>query len=357
MGSNNEPTGMISKEDVILEVENKTKEQDLGTNSDTLFFCKSANTWIEEAKKRPVPRMLFGEFWYEGELCFLFADTNLGKSILAVQIGDSISKGDSVEGFKFTGQKQGILYLDFELSDKQFESRYSDEFKDHYSFDDSFIRAEFNAEYEYQANSGKDDFTETICSHIEKAIMQTEVKIVFIDNITFLSHQTEQANVALPLMKKLKVLKNKHNLSILVIAHTPKRDLGSPITQNHLAGSKMLINYADSAFAIGASINGTDIKYLKQIKVRNSELLYGTNNVVVCRAKKESNFLAFEPIGFDQESNHLKINKKELQEDRIQVAVQLSSQGWSNTDIGKHLGVSEAAVRKWLKKKEVSKSD
>jgi len=58
-----------------------------------MFIIKSANTWIEEAKNKPIPKMLFGEFWYEGEICILFADTNLGKSSLAVQIADSITKG------------------------------------------------------------------------------------------------------------------------------------------------------------------------------------------------------------------------------------------------------------------------
>ena len=36
--------------------------------------------------------MLFGEFWHQGELCILFADTNAGKSVLAVQIGESIAR-------------------------------------------------------------------------------------------------------------------------------------------------------------------------------------------------------------------------------------------------------------------------
>ena len=94
-----------------------------------LFTLKTANHWIEQAKNRPIPKMLFGEFWLEGELCILFADTNLGKSILAVQIGNSICKGDRIPGFKFEIQKQTILYFDFELSDKQFENRYSKNFE------------------------------------------------------------------------------------------------------------------------------------------------------------------------------------------------------------------------------------
>ena len=73
--------------------------------------------------------MLFSEFWLEGELCMLFADTNLGKSMLAVQLGDSISRGVAIPGFRLEATPQKVLYIDFELSDKQFEVRYSASFK------------------------------------------------------------------------------------------------------------------------------------------------------------------------------------------------------------------------------------
>jgi len=37
-----------------------------------LFKVMTANEWLELAKKSPVPEMLFGEFWHEGEICILF---------------------------------------------------------------------------------------------------------------------------------------------------------------------------------------------------------------------------------------------------------------------------------------------
>ncbi len=55
-------------------------------------------------------------FGTRGELSCLFADSNvMGKSILAVQIADRIARTDNV------------LYLDFELSEKQFQLRYTNE--------------------------------------------------------------------------------------------------------------------------------------------------------------------------------------------------------------------------------------
>ena len=83
-----------------------------------LFIVKQTNMWIDEAKNREIPSMLFSEFWYEGEVCFLFADTNTGKTALAVQIGESIARGQCIQSFEMQAKAQKVLYLDFELSDQ-----------------------------------------------------------------------------------------------------------------------------------------------------------------------------------------------------------------------------------------------
>ncbi|MBK7186170.1 MAG: AAA family ATPase [Ignavibacteria bacterium] len=43
-------------------------------------------------------RALLGPFWHSGELTILFADAGVGKSTLAVQIADCLSKGEGLFG-------------------------------------------------------------------------------------------------------------------------------------------------------------------------------------------------------------------------------------------------------------------
>lgn len=64
-------------------------------------------------------------------------------------------------------------------------------------------------------------------------------------------------------MMKVLDLKKRHNMSILIIAHTPKRNKANPITQNDLAVSKKLYNFFDSVIAIGQSDKDQSIKYVK----------------------------------------------------------------------------------------------
>ncbi len=286
-----------------------------------LLEVKTANGWIEQASKRPIPRMLFSEFWYEQELCILFADTNVGKTILAVQIADSISRGRSIPGFKLEAKAQKVIYCDFELNDKQFQKRYSRNYEEPYLFSDNFLRVEINPDADFPDDAS---FELSLSNAIEKVIIETCAKIVIIDNITYLRHENEKAKDALPLMKHLKRLKNKYNLSLLVLAHTPKRDLTKPLTRNDLQGSKMLMNFCDSSFAIGESSSDSSFRYIKMIKVRSSEHIYDSDNIIVCQITKPHNFLHFNFLHYDSEYKHLKTvseHDKQKLEDEIRQCI------------------------------------
>ena len=143
-----------------------------------------------------------------------------------------------------------------------------------------------------------------------QTVKTTGAKILIIDNITYLNNGTETAKDASPLMKFLKKLKVKFGLSILALAHTPKRDVTKPIIGNHLQGSSMLMNFCDSCFAIGESTKGEQMRYIKQIKVRSCEKVYDADNVAVCEIVKPHNFVHFEFVEYGDESDHLQPRSK-----------------------------------------------
>lgn len=57
-----------------------------------MLTIKTVNRTIREAALRPNPDTLWLSLWYEGEVCCLFSDSNLGKSIYAVQIATAIAE-------------------------------------------------------------------------------------------------------------------------------------------------------------------------------------------------------------------------------------------------------------------------
>jgi hypothetical protein len=328
--------------------EQETTEQDDAKSVDIgLFSVKPASQWLKEASELPTPKMLFGELWFEDEVCILFSSSNVGKSILAVQIADSISSGVPIKGFKLEAEQQAVLYFDFELSKKQFQKRCSDEnFKNLYPFDDNFIRVEINPDGKPPTGVS---FQNYLIQSFQEAITKTGSKILIVDNITYLNNGTETAKDALPLMKFLKKLKEKFGLSILALAHTPKRDATKPITKNHLQGSSMLMNFCDSCFAIAESTKGEQMRYIKQMKVRNCEMVYGSDNVAICEIVKPHNFVHFEFVVIGAESDHLKPRGKRDKTKLIAEAKQLYSEGNSYRKIGELLGMSKNTAEKYVK--------
>jgi RecA-family ATPase len=319
--------------------------------TDSVLMVRGANYWMEEARQSAIPQMLFGKFWHQGEVCILFADSNLGKSILAVQIADAITKGTAAYPFEVEAPAQPVIYCDFELTDKQFEARYSQDYSKHYQFEQGFLRAKINPDTELP--DGFEDFDEYLINDLEHSVVASNAKVLIIDNLTYLRTETEQAKSALPLMKQLKNLKNKYGLSILVLAHTPKRDLTQPITRNDLQGSKMLMNFCDSAFTIGESNADSSLRYLKQIKQRNTEQLYGESNVILCQIAKPFNFLQYEFVNFGQEWQQLiRKNTEKFDHGMLARVLELKALNYSLREIGKELGISHQKVDRMLKATE-----
>jgi RecA-family ATPase len=317
----------------------ETTETTVVNNDKGLFIMKGANEWLEIASKLERPQKLFGNFWKKGEVAILFSGTGQGKSILSVQIADSISRGEPILGLELEAEKQPVLYFDLEVSEIQFKERNSNKDGEAYKFDDNFIRAVFDREHDEA-----DDFQyySFIIQSMEKLLITSKAKIAIIDNLTYFNGDVEKAKDASKFIKDILFLSKKYGVSILCVSHTPKRDESRPIEVNDLSGSKMISNLVDSVCAIGDS----SIRYIKHIKCRSSEMLYDSENVLVCQIQKEQSKLEFKFNEFGYEYEHLKEIDKQT---RLAEVKKLKTEGKNNVEIGRLFGVTEGAVRAWLK--------
>lgn len=340
-GSQPEGQGLNTKQ--ITEHLLQQKKELEKTNG--LFIVRKGSERLEAAKNQPIPRLLFDEFWAEGEVCILFGNNGSGKSILAVQIGLSIAEGSPIQGLKFEASRQSVLYCDFENSDKTYESRLSENYDNHYQLADIFYTLEMNID----ADLPEGDFDEFLLTQLEKEIQKHKFKVIIVDNITYIKNETEQAKDALPLMKKLRAMTKKLGLSLLVIAHTPKRDESKPITKNDLAGSKQLSNFAESMFALGSSHQEAGLRYLKQVKARNREEKYTSENILLCQIVKPANVLMFEFLDRANEQAHLKTLAPSQRDELIIRAKDLQKEGKTQREIAEILDIGLGTVNKYLK--------
>ncbi len=294
-----------------------------------MFRVRNMNEMLGEASRQPVPRDFFEKLWYEGELSCLFADSNLGKSILAVQIAEAVAR---------TGTQ--VLYFDFEMNNRQFLNRYSSGEGKPHNFPETMRRVEINP----LMITG--DYAYNVMNDVERVIEESGARVVIVDNLTWLCSASENGEDAAALMQRLMAMKFKYGLSMLVIAHTPKRDMTRPITANDLAGSKKLFNFFDSVFALGRSALDTSMRYIKQVKCRNGEFTYDSENVRLCyiTANDEGTMTLFELGGTDSESRHLKErsdNEKAVMAQRVK---DYADKGLSHRQIAQHLGISKSTV-------------
>lgn len=173
-------------------------------------------------------------------------------------------------------------------------------------------------------------------------------KVIIIDNLTYLMDSVTNAAHSLRIMKELKKLKNTYNLSFILVAHCPKRKKDKPITQDDLGGSKMIMNFCDSAIAIGTSIWNEDTRYVKHIKARCVEKKAKVDTIELQREP----YLHFEYVGENDESEHLSLKMKlsSLTPDEEADIIELREDyDMSIREIAKKLGLSKSVVGRFVK--------
>lgn len=296
-----------------------------------LLSIKSANDWIEDSIKMPDPKTFFNGLIVQYENTVIFAASNVGKSILAMQIAEHIAWSEK------------ILYLDLELSSKQFQMRYTDATTGEiHMFPSNFQRAEIDPEYIVGL-----DLEQEILDSIEEAAIQG-ITFFVIDNITFICNDSEKGATAGNFMMKLIRLKRKYGLTTIVIAHTPKRRSWEPITQNDLAGSAKLMNFFDAGIALARSAKDNNLRYLKQVKVRTGEYNYGADNVIIYDISKDNGCLKFELQGYAKEDDHLKNRDSGDDYDEIIGILKLQRDGKTIREIAEILDMSKSSVQRRL---------
>lgn len=306
-----------------------------------IFVSKTANQWIQEAATMPEPVPLYDQLWFEGETAFLFGGTGTGKSLYAVQIAKEIS------------ESQPVLYFDFELSLIQFAKRYrkDDENGQYYNFPENFFRIEFAKDITYTQDE--------LITEIVSAARGHQSKVLIIDNLTWLLAAGEKSLDAGNFMKEISRIKHNNGYSILIIGHTPKRDETRPMSVNDMSGSMMLSNFADTTFAIGKSAQNPNFRYIKQLKVRSSDLLYGYESVKVLQLiKDDDGFLGFyDDDTTTNEAEHLKAPTEDERTQKKLECQDLLKQKTSYTEIQKRLGLSKGVISKYKKQMEQDNND
>lgn len=310
----------------------------------SILTYEKASESVDIALEEPDAEDLYYGLICQGEATAFYGESGSGKTIFAVQMAIKMA------------QRRKVLYVDFELSRKQFQKRYAKRTTDpetgkevitRYPFPPNLFRCFFNND----DDSDEDSYTEdSILEAIEQTALECKAEVVFIDNLTYLCAAAEDTKEAAKLMKKLVRLKRKYGWTLIVLTHSPKRDNSLPLTQDSMSGSKKLANLFDAVIALGKSAKDSGIRYIKQCKVRSSAEVYTADNVAVYSIVDENSFLHFQFLSTGVEADYLKTRQDNDLSEAVFQILDLRSKKYSEQKIANELGISKSKVHRALDK-------
>lgn len=335
---------------VVRSLSDRVVDAPTAGNVQSCFTAKTANQWIEETRHKPIPKSLYGPLIVEDEITVLFASTNVGKSILAVQIGQAIASGQSTPEFPTDRAGRKVLFFDFELSARQFARRYAlddgSHFHTPFEFSENFIRLENGYANPFPGQTMDEYYLQAIKTEIDRH----GANVVIIDNLTWINGKLEKSRDAAPFMQQLAMLKRELGLTLILISHTPKRDPSKPIDITDLAGSSMVGNFLDAAIAIGRSKKDPGLRYIKQVKARDGEIILSEENVASCALEKENSFLGFRFLEYGPERDHLKEQSEDDRAGQLDKIISMYQEGKSLRQIQEATGIGKSSVDRIIKK-------
>lgn len=302
---------------------------------DSFFNVSTLKEDLEKGRKMKPPKELIPHILVEHETTILFSGPGVGKTVLGTQIA-----------FELAEQGMRALYFNFELSNQQLALRYPNKF---------FPNTLYHASIDY---TKMHDVTgqNLILPEIERLAVERNIELIIIDNFTNLCINSKEAAEAGNIMLKLLAMRMTHNWTMLILAHTPKRKQGDPLTIDDLAGSKLLSNLADNVIGFNKSRKDKNMRYLIQLKYRSLPIELDFKNVQELTLTSSDGWLHFEYGGYDEERAHLprsRDEKAELERDIIRELKQPN--GSSYREIADKLGTSPSKVMRVAKSNNLNR--
>ena len=225
----------------------------------------------------PPQTRLLGDFLHAGEFACLFGRPGLGKSLLSLDLLRSLATG---EEFASQGRKDALSllpnelppsrvgWLDLENSDRTTHSRLRP------NEPESIFRYTLNEE---DLEEGE-EFVVSLFEELRELTRLQGFILWVLDNLSELTAEhagAEQQQVAALIVREAKRFVKETGCAFVIVAHSVKEQVGS-IQLHHLQGSAKFGRSFESVFAIGGPIDGVNkegsqVRYLKQVKARNNE--------------------------------------------------------------------------------------
>jgi len=259
--------------------------------------------------KLPPKEMIVDEIIGKHKIIALSADTNVGKSIWAHQLGLAVAVGmPEIFGYPISGAKR-VLFLNFEMDENELIERQQLLInvlpKEYHELLDNFQINTFD---------GKRTLFQDNWDAIEQTICDNDAfDLIIIDNMYACTGIDDEKNADLkPLLARIISISDIHNSSLLIVAHHKKHLAVYILSTDLIRGGSTFANAVDVIIQLAESLRQPGLRLMKITKNRGKSLNKGKSFGMTL-----SDDLWFEMIGEVNESYHLSAPAATSEDERV----------------------------------------
>ena len=215
-------------------------------------------------KELPVP--IVDSLLYEKDILGIAGATNVGKSVFSLQLSTCIAMGVPFMTFNIPKPKR-VMHVQFELKDEGFARLIK--VTSQTLLEQCPVEAHRFEENCVFLSSGQRDLFTDKYDAIEANLRHTDVDVLVIDNLnTSVGVDVSKNEMAMEVLRKLINLKQKYNLSIIMVSHHKKIDVPAPIDISQMLGGSAYTNSLDFICQLANTKRAEGVKVMKITKVR-----------------------------------------------------------------------------------------
>lgn len=304
--------------------------------SSSMFDSYSVSALVEAAMTPRPPRMM-NHLVRKGELSVLFSSSGVGKSTLALQLAVNVARGTSIHDELLPNDHAPakVMLVDMENPKRTLAERVGGGFEGRERL--VILKPKVDAENLKDPASFVESLSQELAQH--------EADLVIVDNLSCFYMDGEKKSEANRLITPLHELAQQ-GPAVVCIAHTPKRQPNTPITEADLAGSAQFGNRPDHLFALNKTSTPGQV-YLIEFKAREDEKLFEYDVILMEHASTDFG-RGFEVIGLAQEHELLSGSTMSRSE-RDERILKLYAEGKSVREIAEMLNMGKSRAHDIIK--------
>ena len=220
----------------------------------------------------PEKQMIVEEIIGKHKIIAMSADTNVGKSIWAHQIGLAIAVGQQ-DIFSYSIPKCGrVLFLNFEMDDYELLERQqlliSKIPQSHHKFLDNFQINTFD---------GKRTLFQDNWDRIEQTVKDNDAfDLIIVDNMYACTGIDDEKNADLkPMLARIISISDIHDSSLLIVTHHKKHPSEYILSTDLIRGGSTFANAVDVIIQLAESLRQPGLRLMKITKNRGRSLHKG----------------------------------------------------------------------------------